>query len=90
MAQYKFRCPNHGDFLVEQPMAETSRAHNCTACLHPAPKVLGGALQFTYGRANFHSGPTGDGMTVRETQKKWLEGAKARGLEVEGVGYRHI
>lgn len=29
MALYKFRCPYHGDFLVEQPMSETTRTTPC-------------------------------------------------------------
>lgn len=91
MALYTFRCPEHGDFDVEQPMAETTRTAHCTTCGGgECPKVLGGHLHFTYGRDQFHDGPMGDGQTLRETQRDWLTSARAAGLEPEGVGYRHI
>jgi hypothetical protein len=77
MALYTFRCPQHGDFQVEQTMRETTRNAVCphmhsvgipaTRC----PKVVGSNLQFTYGRENFHDGPEGDGATVRETGDRW-------------------
>lgn len=93
MALYTFRCDKHGDFTVEQPMAETTSTHPCNQGAHAVacPKVLGGALQFTYGRAAFHSGVEGTGETVRETGERWRrEYKQVHGREPEPVGTRWV
>jgi hypothetical protein len=96
MASYTFRCSTHGDFQVEQPMAETTRfaVHlgvDGKWCGRECPKVLGGALQFTYGRDNFHDGPEGTGETVRETAERWRrEYREHHGRDPEPVGQRWV
>ena len=100
MALYRFRCPTHGDFTLEQPMADTTRTAPCPAftphydtptCATESPKVLGSRLQFTYGRAAFHSGVEGTGETVRETGDRWRSEYKAvHGREPEPVGTRWV
>lgn len=90
---YTFRCPAHGDFQVQQPMATTTPSHCCpvSRCRRVALKVLGGALQFTYGRQNFHDGPDGTGETVREVGARWRGEYKAQhGRDIEPVGARWV
>lgn len=91
MALYTFRCPAHGDFVLEQPMSTTTRTATCPQGDTEAPKVLGARLQFTYGRAAFHSGPEGTGETVRETGERWRsEYKRLHGREPEPVGTRWV
>jgi hypothetical protein len=83
MIQYRFRCPDHGDFLIEQPMASTTPRHPCPTepCEFDSPKVLSGHLQFSYGRDQFHDGPMGDGLSLREAERKAVADAHSAGLE---------
>jgi hypothetical protein len=92
MPTYTHRCEKHGDFSVERSMTDTRPFELCLddSCMAPAPKVLGAALQFTYGRAVFHSGPDGTGETVRETAQRWVSNARARGLDPEPQGVRWV
>jgi len=93
MPNYTYRCPDHGDFTVEQSMSETTASATCRrklSCEKASPKVLGAALQFTYGRANFHDGPDGTGETVRETGQRWMSEAKAAGLNPEPAAARWV
>lgn len=79
MPAYSFRCPITGrDFQVEQPMATTTPYVRCPCHRLLAPKVLGGNLQFTYGREQFHDGPMTDGNTLRETERAWRDEFKQR------------
>lgn len=87
--RYRFRCDECGDFDHEQPMAHTTRHHWCPTCGAYCPKVLNGNLQFTYTRDVFHGGVDGQGLTSRETQRKWVADAKRAGLEIESA-YRHV
>lgn len=93
MALYTFRCEKHGDFQVEQPMAETTREVPCLLGLRPhepARKVVGANLQFRGGRAAFHDGIEGTGETGRETFNRWMSEAKADGVPMEPVGTRWV
>jgi putative FmdB family regulatory protein len=91
MALYTFRCDTHGDFPLEQPMAETTRTASCPLCGSNCSKVLGGALQFTYGRDAFHDGVEGGGETLRETGARWRrEFREYHGRDVEPVGTRWV
>jgi len=99
MATYRFRCPDHGDFEVEQPMAETTRTFPCfqkhptkfDLCEIPSPKVLSGHLTFTQGRKEFHSGVELTGETNRETADRWKREFRAeKGYDPEPVGSRWI
>lgn len=84
MTAFRFRCKEHGDFIVCQPMADTTPTFPCDVCGDSALKVLGAAFQYPYGgRAAFHDGPEHDGQTVRETTKRWQEGWKAAGINYE-------
>jgi hypothetical protein len=94
MPSYTFRCPEHGDFAVDQPMAETTPFVWCYSDGHRkgpgyvvrSAKVLGGAFHFPYGgRGAFHDGPDGTGETVRETAVRWQAEARAAGLSPEPV-----
>ncbi len=91
MASYTFRCESHGDFPLEQPMASTTSKAPCPICNRNCSKVLGAAMQFTYGRRNFHDGPDGTGETVRETGERWSREYEAvNGRKPEPVGERWI
>ena len=91
MALYTHRCQQHGDFAVERSFADTRRHEPCPICQGMSPKVLGANLQFTYGRAAFHSGVEGTGETIRETGERWRAEYKAvHGREPEPVGTRWI
>ena len=93
MPSYTFRCPEHGDFAVDQSMAETTPSVFCERPHRKGPgyvaradKVLGAAIHFPYGgRAAFHDGPDGTGETVRETGERWQAEARAAGLSPEPV-----
>lgn len=72
-------------------MAATTRTSRCAECGLDSPKVLGGRLQFTYGRSQFHDGPEGTGETVNETGKRWRSEYKQRtGHEPYAAGSRWV
>jgi hypothetical protein len=57
MTPYSFDCPVHGVFEDLFPMGEAPREAACVECFAWSPRVFGAAMQFTYGKENFH-GPT--------------------------------
>lgn len=85
MANYTFRCPKCGDHRdVSRPMADRDDPVTCTYCeTTPMDRIYSGAFQFTYGRKTFHDGAEGTGETLRETESRWVEAARAQGIEPE-------
>lgn len=91
MATYRFRCETDGDWLVEQPMRETSLAILCPECGGDAKKVLSANIQFHGGRSVFHDGVEGTGETGRETRDRWMrEFERREGHKLEPVGARWV
>lgn len=90
MTTYAYRCPDHDDFLVDQPMASTTPRHACPSCGVSSPKVLSGNFQYHGGRAQFHDGVEGTGETGRETRDRWLKEAKESGVSMEPAGVRWV
>lgn len=93
MATYRFRCEEHGDFLVDQPMASTTSSCPCGygPCGLEARKVLSGNFQYFGGRAAFHDGVEGTGETGRETRDRWIKDfERTQGHKPEPAGVRWV
>jgi len=87
MATFSFRCPKCGALKdLNRSVEARNEPVTCTYCETTQMERLYSAnLQFTYGRKTFHDGADGTGETLRETEKRWVESARAQGIEPERV-----
>lgn len=86
MPRYTYQCDEHGPFDVYSSMAATQPQESCPHgnIEHLAPKVLCGAIQFTYGAEDFH------GPTIGERFERQVADCAADGKGYEPVGQRWI
>lgn len=86
MPRYTYLCDDHGPFDEYHSMSTTTPQWACPHgdIEHLAPKVLSGALQFTYGREDFH------GPTIGERFKQQIKDCEADGKGYEPVGQRWV
>lgn len=81
---YRYECTVHGSFLEHFPMGEALRHTMCPECGLQSPRDYSAAIQFTYGKDEFH-GPT-LGERIEQQQKD----CAADGVRMEPVGNRWV